>query len=136
MSANNGSGYPAFMKKKPGYLAAIDIFNTLEFIKRVYAWEENYIITEITAVITEIPDIPNKIGLRTNQYPEEILIMSNGDVRSLANYFETDLSEQWVGKSIEISLIEREFESTPVWGMSVRGYDEAAHDAFDLNQGE
>ena len=136
MSANNGSGYPAFMKKKAGYLAAIDIFNTLEFIKRVYAWEEDSIITEITEVITEIPGIANKIGLRTKQYPEELLIMSNGDVRGLANYFETDLSEQWVGEPIEISLVEREFESTPVWGMSVQGYDGPVTDAFDLNQGE
>lgn len=114
---------PKFMPKRGGYVAAIDISLRMEIHNDDTGIALDFLTCRILGVETEIPGIPNKIALSLNEFPDELLILSNGDTRGLCDAFGTYETGLWEGEDVMISIEEREFDGTPVWGMSVVGIE-------------
>ena len=98
-----------FMPKREGWLAASDI-------------PHEGVITTITDVIPGAEHgIKNRILLQTAGF-DDPLILTKGDTDKLIAQWRTAESDDWIGKSIKITITPRQFAGKKVWGMAVDPY--------------
>ena len=111
-----------FMPKRPGFMSAKEIVKVLHAIPNSdHRKKENRVTVSITEVVSNIDDIPNKIGLKLSWPYKDTVLLVRENVKSLVEDFGSSESDDWIGEKVDVGITHRELEGKEVWGILVRG---------------